>query len=119
MRAYPNVQYHSVKLPAKIDLINYLNISATWSLGLESFGATPETPPNTGTNAEQMSSNGINCDVAIDMFADASLTKSINSTVADYEIMIWIARVGNDTYPSGYSDPLDPAVVVQLEGYNL
>lgn len=88
--------------------IHALNVSGVWSAYPTSVG--PKSKPI------ELDEVDARFNVAIDMFADPDPGNAQNATLAQYEIMIWLARFGN-AEPIGYSDL--PVMVQQIGDYNL
>ncbi|KAL2064672.1 hypothetical protein VTL71DRAFT_3810 [Oculimacula yallundae] len=96
VHAYPNAQLESTIMPIKVRDIQHINIEMHWTYGLGTEAAV-------STNVSELIQHDVNTNVAIDMFLDNEVGNSQSSTKARYEVMVWFARFGNNTYPIGYS----------------
>lgn len=71
-----------------------------------------------GLDTSGLDDIGAVANVAFDMFLDEDADNSTNATLAGYEIMIWIGRVGTP-YPLGYDIGNASCYTQQLGSYNL
>ena len=62
-----------------------------------------DTPAAT-TSESELLANAVNTNVAIDMFLDADKTAAENSSLANYEGMIWFAKFGTAAQAIGQED---------------
>ncbi|KAK0130066.1 hypothetical protein ONS96_000603 [Cadophora gregata f. sp. sojae] len=93
VHAFPNVQVIT-GLPALLSTIKTIALSTQWTYGVGNTAA--ET-----TSKEDLTTNAVNTNVAIDMFLDADLKSAENSSLANYEVMVWFATFGSAAQPIG------------------
>ena len=86
VHAYPNIEVHD-GLPVTLSDLKSLNIDLAWSYSL---GNTPKDTSDT----PEFDSISLNTNVAIDMFFDSLEKNATDSTMAEYEIMVWFAHYG-------------------------
>lgn len=94
VHAFPNIMVDKV-LPVGLDDMQELYFNVHWTYGVGDTIA--ET-----TDEDELTSNSVNTNVAIDMFFDSDKETALNSTNAKYEVMIWFATFGAATQPYGY-----------------
>lgn len=87
MHAYPNVEV-SKGLPLTLSDLKSLNIDMSWTYALGNL-------PKDVSDTPQFDSISLNTNVAIDMFFDSLKENATDSTIAEYEIMVWFAHYGN------------------------
>merc|ERR1711939_287692 len=88
VHAFPNVQVLT-------DMPHLLSTIWTYGVG--------DTPAAT-TSESELLANAVNTNVAIDMFLDADKTAAENSSLANYEVMIWFAKFGTAAQAIGQED---------------
>ena len=87
MHAYPNVEV-TADLPLTLSDLSSLTVDLAWTYAL---GNTPKDTSDT----PEFDSIALNTNVAIDMFFDSKKENATNSTIAEYEIMVWFAHYGD------------------------
>ncbi|KAH7305702.1 concanavalin A-like lectin/glucanase domain-containing protein [Rhexocercosporidium sp. MPI-PUGE-AT-0058] len=93
VHAFPNVQVRT-GLPVLLSSIKTIAIATSWTY---SVGDTPSTT----TDKAAMDANLVNTNVAIDIFLDADQKAAENSSLANYEVMVWFAKFGSAAQPIG------------------
>jgi phage tail tube protein FII len=71
-----------------------LTVDVAWTYAL---GNTPKDTSDT----PEFNSISLNTNVAIDMFFDSLSTNATDSTIAEYEIMVWFAHYGDGAQTIG------------------
>jgi hypothetical protein len=105
VHSYPHVTFLSPNLPARLDNISSLRLSATWTMvsGNKADGSSVpvfDRAANGGWDSAkgELSRLGTVANVAFDMFADLDPAKCSDPVQADVEIMVWVGSVGSP-YP--------------------
>lgn len=114
VRAFPHVKAqlgNPTVWPVQISDIEELRVSAAWSYSSAGEG--------TASNFSQLNDDGVQANVALDMFADSDAATSTEMQAQQFEIMVWLARVGDHALPIGNSIPLSPPVSEVVDGINL
>ena len=96
VHAFPNVQVLT-DMPYLLSTIKTIALSTHWTYGV---GDTPAAT----TSESELLANAVNTNVAIDMFLDADKTAAENSSLANYEVMIWFAKFGTAAQAIGQED---------------
>ncbi|KAL2075109.1 hypothetical protein VTL71DRAFT_51 [Oculimacula yallundae] len=86
VHAFPNVQVIT-DLPMPLSNAKSINIGTRWTYGV---GNTPVEK----TDEAAMTANAANTNVAIDMFLDPNSKTAENSSLAAFEVMVWLGRFG-------------------------
>lgn len=87
MHGYPNVEVAD-GLPVTLSDLKSLNVDLAWTYAL---GDTPKDTSDT----PEFDSVSLNTNVAIDMFFDSIKENATDSTISEYEIMVWFAHYGD------------------------
>ncbi|KAJ5595219.1 uncharacterized protein N7459_001427 [Penicillium hispanicum] len=87
VHAFPNIMVEDV-LPLALDQMSEINFDVHWTYGIGNK-AVETTPADS-----ELIGNGLNTNVAIDMFFDSDKTAAQNSSAAKYEVMVWFADIG-------------------------
>ncbi|PVH74253.1 glycoside hydrolase family 12 protein [Cadophora sp. DSE1049] len=93
VHAFPNVQVVT-GLPTLLSSIKTIGLSMHWTYGVGNTAAE-------STSASELTANAVNTNVAIDMFLDADQKAAENSSLANYEVMVWFATFGTAAQPIG------------------
>lgn len=96
MHAFPNIQVEKV-LPLALDKMSEVNVDVDWTYGIGD-SLVESTPADSDLTAD-----GLNTNVAIDMFFDTDKTTAQNSSAAKYEVMVWFADIGASAQTIGQS----------------
>ncbi|CZS94399.1 uncharacterized protein RAG0_04409 [Rhynchosporium agropyri] len=99
-------------MPIKIQDLQHINIEMQWTYGLGS-------EPAVSTNVSDLIRYNVNTNVAIDMFLDDAQENSESSTQAKFEIMVWFASWGNNTFPIGFGNTTVSTYVLNGTTFNL
>lgn len=54
------------------------------------------------TDYDALAEENVNANVALDLFLAADDQEALSPTKADYEVMVWLGRLGAATAPLGY-----------------
>ncbi|KUL87392.1 hypothetical protein ZTR_04734 [Talaromyces verruculosus] len=111
VHAYPNIEVHD-GLPVTLSDLKSLNIDVAWSYSL---GNTPKDTSDT----PEFDSISLNTNVAIDMFFDSLEKNATDSTMAEYEIMVWFAHYGVAAQSIGNASGIVDTQVVNTTTFNL
>lgn len=103
VHGFPDIELKTDLLPLQVSSLHALNVSASWSLKPVSLIPGASADPNTQPDADALQANGIQCNVALDMFADANAEASQTPAKQKYEIMVWHARFGAAAVPIGWT----------------
>lgn len=87
VHAYSNIEV-SEGLPLTLSDLKSLTVDLAWTY---SVGNIPKDTSDT----PDFNSIALNTNVAIDMFFDSLKSNATNSTIAEYEIMVWFAHYGD------------------------
>ncbi|KAI5357511.1 putative glycoside hydrolase family 12, glycoside hydrolase family 11/12 [Septoria linicola] len=115
VHAYPNVELKSDRLPLKLEQLASLYVSASWSFAPSSLPAGASQDPNTEQVASAITSNDVQANVVLDVFADADKNRSQTPSKQTYELMVWVGVFGDSAWPIGMNAPRDPPVIVMLD----
>jgi hypothetical protein len=99
VHAFPNILVDGDTLPVALSDLKTVHMDVKWTYGVGK-------DPSPTTDDATLKSENLNANVAIDMFLDSDETVSSNSSLAQYEIMIWFAQYGDSTDPIGYNTSL-------------
>lgn len=113
VHSFPHVTFSSNDLPISLNDISALRLAAVWAM---TGGNTPLD--RVGMDDDSVGSAKAKCNVAFDLFLDLDPDNASSAVNADYEIMVWIGRVG-DPYPLGYSSKNATCYTQQLGSFNL
>lgn len=111
VHAFPNVQVVT-GLPAVLSSIKTIGLSMHWTYGV---GDTPAAT----TIESELTANEVNTNVAIDMFFDADQKAAENSSLANYEVMVWFATFGSAAQPIGLEDGIVATEIINGTTFNL
>ena len=75
-------------LPLTLESMSEVNFDVHWTYGIGDSVAE-STPTD-----KELIEDGLNTNVAIDMFFDSNPTIAQNSSAAKYEVMVWFADIG-------------------------
>ncbi|KAJ0291453.1 hypothetical protein CBS470a_003450 [Colletotrichum nupharicola] len=100
VHAFPNIKVDGTVLPLEISKISKIAVDVEWSYAVGNY--TTDGDSATTTDETALTENDTNTNVAIDMFLDDDKTSAQNSTLAAYEVMVWLATFGSATQPIGY-----------------
>lgn len=104
VHAYPNIEVRD-GLPVTLSDLKSLNVDLAWTYSL---GNTPKDTSDT----PEFDSISLNTNVAIDMFFDSLKDNATDSTIAEYEIMVWFAHYGVAAQTIGNSSGIVDTQVV-------
>lgn len=111
VHAYPNIEV-SDGLPLTLSDLTSLNVDLAWTYAL---GNTPKDTSDT----PEFGSISLNTNVAIDMFFDSLKGNATDSTIAEYEIMVWFAHYGDAAQTIGNASGIVDTKVVNTTTFNL
>ncbi|KAG6007358.1 hypothetical protein E4U21_006062 [Claviceps maximensis] len=94
VHAFANAKIMSEDLPAKLGDIKKIDFDVNWFMSLQNNSKVEITD-------EDVTANGINANIAIDLFMDKDSDKAGKPEEASHEIMVWFGRFGPDTFPVG------------------
>ena len=100
VHAYPNVELKSSNLPLQLRNLASLYISATWDFAPASLPAGTSQDPNTEPDASEITSNNVQANVVLDVFADPDREKSQTPSKQKYELMVWVGVFGDASWVS-------------------
>lgn len=112
VHSFPHVTFSSDHLPISLNDISALRLAAIWSM---TGGNKPSDQLGMDDSVGDAKAK---CNVAFDLFLDLDPDNASSALNADYEIMVWIGRVG-DPYPLGYSSKNATCYTQQLGSFNL
>lgn len=98
-------------LPIELDKMTQVNLDLQWTYGVGNTVAS-------STNKDSLTAQNLQTNVAMDMFFDSDQTRATNSSLADFEVMVWFAMVGASAQPLGY-DPNTSVAARTLNGTTL
>jgi xyloglucan-specific endo-beta-1,4-glucanase len=97
VHSFPNINLNSAILPLRLDNLETLNVTASWSIA-----------PTDEKKGVKLSSLHTAADVVIDMFLDTNIDNAASKTNAAFEVMVWIGSFGGRT-PIGWDTTfIDP-----------
>ncbi|EKD18906.1 xyloglucan-specific endoglucanase [Drepanopeziza brunnea f. sp. 'multigermtubi' MB_m1] len=112
VHAFPNAQIYKKGLPLPINRITSLALDVAWTY---SVGDAPAAT----TDVAALTAALANTNVAFDMFLDADRAGSEDSTSAQYEVMVWLARFGAGSEPIGLAAGVVDTQVVNGTEFSL
>lgn len=95
-----------------------LRLAAEWAMSAGTIRKARLQSSATGVDTSGLNDLGAVANVAFDMFLDPDATNSTSAIAAQYEMMVWIGKVG-DPYPLGYDEKNATCYTQQLGSYNL
>lgn len=95
VHAFPNIMVDDI-LPIELDKMTQVNLDLHWTYGVGNTVAS-------STNKDSLTAQNLQTNVAIDMFFDSDKTRATNSSLANFEVMVWFAMVGAAAQPLGYA----------------
>lgn len=95
-----------------------LRLAAEWAMSAGTIRKARVQSSATGVDTSGLNDLGAVANVAFDMFLDPDATNSTSAIAAQYEMMVWIGKVG-DPYPLGYDEKNATCYTQQLGSYNL
>lgn len=118
VHSYPHVTFSSGHLPAPVQNLTSVRLAAEWAMSAGTIRKAKVQSSAEGVDRSGLNDLGAVANVAFDMFLDPDLTNSTSAIAAQYEMMVWIGRVGNP-YPLGYDEKNATCYTQQLGSYNL
>ncbi|KAK6580094.1 hypothetical protein PZA11_007116 [Diplocarpon coronariae] len=112
VHAFPNVQVAGSVLPKSLQNLQSINFELQWTYGLGN-------EPAATTDVAGLAASSVNTNVAIDMFLDRDAAQSTNSSLADYEVMVWLATFGEAAQPIGLQTGIVSTKVINGTTFNL
>ncbi|PSR86963.1 concanavalin A-like lectin/glucanase domain-containing protein [Coniella lustricola] len=117
VHSFPHVTYPLTDLPSALSNITTLRLAAGWAMTPGSVSTARGLEKRAAFDLDGLEDIGATANVAFDMFLDEDPENSTNATLAGYEIMIWIGRVGTP-YPLGYDSGNASCYTQQLGSFN-
>ena len=84
-------------LPIQMSSVSRLTLDVHWSYNVGDNLLTD-------TDFAALSDSNVNANVALDLFLAADDQEALSPTEADYEVMLWLGRLGAATAPLGFYD---------------
>jgi hypothetical protein len=110
VHAFPNAKLNDTAFPIQVQNLQSLTLDVQWNYAVGN-------DPSDTTDLDALTAANLNCNVAVDMFLSEDETKAENSTLASYEVMVWLGRFGPSTQPLGFTTT--PALQQQAGGLTL
>lgn len=95
--ANANLNLTSV-LPVQLSSMSGLTLDVKWSYNVD-IGSTLDAD---NSNFDALAAENVNANVALDLFLAADDQDALSTTDSDYEVMVWLGRLGAYTLPLGY-----------------
>lgn len=118
VHSYPHVTFSSGHLPAPLHNLSALRLAAEWAYSPGSISTAADPSRRVGLDATGLNDVGAIANIAFDMFLDPNPAKSTSATQANYEMMVWIGKIG-EPQPLGFDSENATCYTQQLGSYNL
>ena len=124
MHSYPNIGLLSPQLPFRVSNLASLNVTVAWSMsaarnssssGSNQYGGGSQSATESYApyiDASAIDKLNVSTNGAFDMFLDSDPGKATDTTVAKYEVMIWLGAFGS-SQPFGAGDKHDASIIVK------
>lgn len=84
-------------LPIQLSAMSELTMEVEWSYNVGNDFIID-------SDWDALADSNVNANVALDLFLAADDQDALSTTESDYEVMVWLGRLGAYTLPLGYDD---------------